>query len=170
MSRTAAVLVGVALALSLVACGSDRSRPPVEMAAGPTAATPEFTTPDASPEASVVPSCEPSPTVPSTGLTGVWEANDDGIYDVRETDDGRVWWFGTDVGRTRGKTFSNVAVGQIDGDVIQLEWADVPLGDHRGAGSLSLRVSPDRSTLTAIEPTGGFGGSAWTRLLDCGSP
>jgi hypothetical protein len=141
VSRAIALLIGATLALSLVACGSDQSSPPVDTGTGP------------------------SPTA-----AGVWEANDDGIYYLRETGDGRLWWFGTDVGRTTGNTFSNVAVGQIDGDVIQLEWADVPYGTSLGRGDLTLQVSADGHTLTKIEATGGFGGSTWTLLIKCTSP
>jgi hypothetical protein len=97
----------------------------------------------------------------------VWEADDDGLYYLRETDDGRLWWFGTDVGRTAGNTFSNVAVGRIDGDVIELEWADVPYGSWLNRGDLTLQVSADGHTLTKIKATGGFGGSTWTLLFKC---
>jgi hypothetical protein len=103
-------------------------------------------------------------------LTGVWEADDNGIYYLRETADGRLWWFGSDVGRSTGNTFSNVAVGQIEGDVIQLEWADVPYGTLLNRGSLTLQVSADGHTLTTIDATGGFGGSTWTLLIKCPSP
>jgi hypothetical protein len=168
VSRAIALLIGT-LALSLVACGSEESSPPVDTGApSPSAASSE--SPLASPAASVVPTCGPTTTADSGRLTGVWEADDDGIYYLRETGDGRLWWFGTDVGRTTGNTFSNVAVGQIDGDVIRLEWADVPYGSWLNRGTLTLQVSADGRTLTKTEGTGGFGGSTWTLLVKCSSP
>lgn len=169
MSRATALLLGSTLVLVLIGCGSEESSPPVETGAtlSPTAAGAESPIP--SPAASAVPSCGPTTTDESGGLTGVWEADDDGIYYLRETGDGRLWWFGTDVGRTAGNTFSNVAVGQIDGDLIQLEWADVPYGTWLNRGNLTLKVSADRGTLTKIEATGGFGGSTWTLLVKCPS-
>ena len=170
MSRATAPLVGLTLALSLAACGSDEPSPPAETGAGPGATIVTTVGPLASPAATVAPSCYPSPTHAIGGLTGVWEANDEGIYYLREADDGRLWWFGTDVGRTTGRTFSNVAVGEIEGDVIRLEWADVPYGDWLNRGTLTLQVSADGNTLTATSATGGFGGTIWTRLPVCPSP
>ena len=167
--RATALLIGLTLALGLVACGSE-SNPPVETGAGPSPTATRGESPIASPSASVVPSCGPTEPGESGGLTGVWEADDNGIYYLRETADGRLWWFGTDVGRSTGNTFSNVAVGQIDGDVIQLEWADVPYGTWLYRGDLTLRVSADGTTLTKLEATGGFGGSTWTLLIRCSSP
>jgi hypothetical protein len=170
VSRATALLIGSTLALSLVACGSEESSPPVDTGAGPSPTAEGGESPTAGPTASVMPSCGPTTTGESGGLTGVWGADDNGIYYLRETDDGRLWWFGTDVGRTTGNTFSNVAVGQIDGDVIQLEWADVPYGTWLNRGNLTLQVSADGQMLTTIEATGGFGGSTWTLLIRCPSP
>jgi hypothetical protein len=169
VSRATALLIGSTLALSLVACGSEESSPPVDTGAGPSPTAAGGESPIASPAASVVPSCGPTTTDESGGLTGVWEADDNGIYYLRETSDGRLWWFGTDVGRSTGNTFSNVAVGQIDGDVIRLEWADVPYGTWLNRGKLILQLSADGHTLTKIEATGGFGGSTWTLLIECRS-
>jgi hypothetical protein len=170
VSQATTLLVASALALILVACGSDESSLPVDTRHGPSPTAAGRASPTASPTPSVVPSCGPTATDDSGRLTGVWEADDDGIYYLRETSDGRLWWFGTDVGRTTGNTFSNVAVGRIDGDVIRLEWADVPYGTWLNRGDLTLRVSADGQTLTKIEATGGFGGSTWILLFKCPSP
>jgi hypothetical protein len=170
VSRATALLIGSTLALSLIACGSQDASPPADTGPRPSPTAAGGESPIASPTASVVPSCGPTGTDESGGLTGVWEADDNGIYYLRETGDGRLWWFGTDVGRTTGNTFSNVAVGQIDGDVIQLDWADVPYGTWLNRGSLTLQVSVDGHTLTKIEATGGFGGSTWTLLIKCAGP
>lgn len=169
MSRATALLIGSTLALSLVACGSEESSSPVDTGAVPSPTAAGGERPIASLAASVVPSCGPTTTDESGGLTGVWEADDDGIYYLRETGDGRLWWFGTDVGRTSGNSFSNVAVGRIDGGVIRLEWADVPYGTWLNRGDLTLGVSADGHTLTKIEATGGFGGSIWTLFIKCAS-
>lgn len=171
MSRAVALLIGSALALSLVGCGSEVPSPPAGTGAGPSPTAEGSESPIASPTASVLPSCPTRATDASGRLTGVWEADDEGIYYLRETDDGRLWWFGTDVGRTTGNTFSNVAIGQIDGSVIRLEWADVPYGTWLNRGELTLQVSADGRTLTKTEATGDlFGGSTWTLLVDCSRP
>ena len=82
MSRATALLIGCTLALSLVACGSEGSSPPIDTGAGPLPTAAAVESPIATPTASVVPSCGPTTTDESGGLTGVWEANDDGATGV----------------------------------------------------------------------------------------
>jgi len=168
-------LVTVALAMSLLACATEQSSPPLGSAGGPStgpsggnspsAGASSSASPSADPAAGVVPGCDPSNPDATGGLTGVWEASDNGVYYIRQTGDACVWWFGTDVGRSVGNQFSNVAVGQVEGDLIYLEWADVPYGNLLNGGVLTLQVSPDGNTLTAISATGGFGGHTWTRQV-----
>jgi hypothetical protein len=165
--RTAALLIGVALVAAVIACDSDASTPPTGTSAPPSSAASPTPSPDA---ANIVPGCDPSPDGPRGRLTGAWEASDDGIYYLYHTADDCIWWFGTDVGRTTGNTFSNVAVGHLDGDLIRLQWSDVPWGNLLGSGTLSLQVSADGNTLTRIEATGGFGGATWTRQVAAPSP
>jgi hypothetical protein len=171
-----AILSAVALAVSLVACGGQQASPPDDTAGppsaaasdgeSPSAATSSSASPSPDPAAGVVPGCDGSSPDATGGLTGVWEASDNGIYYIRETGDACVWWFGTDVGRSVGNQFSNVAVGQVDGDLIYLEWADVPYGNLLNGGILTLQMSPDGNTLTALSATGGFGGHTWTRRVE----
>jgi hypothetical protein len=170
VSRATSLLFGLTLALSLAACGSEESSPSVETGDRPSATTAGGESPSASAADAVVPGCDPEIEDETGWLTGAWEANDNGIYYLRQTGDDCVWWFGTDVGRSTGNTFSNVAVGRIDGDVIQLQWADVPSGNLLNGGTLTLRVSADGNQLTRIAATGGFGGATWTRLVDLPSP
>jgi hypothetical protein len=168
--RATALLIGLTLTLGLAACDSEVSSPSAGTVGThfPTAAGGESPSPSAA--GAVVPGCDPSVAVESGGLTGVWEANDNGVYYLRETGDDCLWWFGTDVGRSTGNTFSNVAVGRIDGDLIQLQWADVPYGNLLNGGTLTLQVSADGNQLTRIAATGGFGGAIWTRQVNLPSP
>lgn len=93
-------------------------------------------------------------------LTGVWSCDDGGLYYIRQFGD-TVWWYGEQ--SSSNPAFSNVATGTVDGNTISLDWADVPKGQTTGSGILVLNVeSTDR--LTAIQKTGGFGGSVWTRM------
>ena len=172
MPRGTTLLVAVTLALSLAACSSAEPSPSVIASAEPSATLPGggAESPSADPAAAVVPGCDPSTPDAFGGLTGVWQADDDGIYYIRQTGDACVWWFGTDVGRTQGNMFSNVAVGQVDGDLIHLEWADVPYGNLLNGGTLTLQVSADGNTLTQVTGTGGFGGHVWTRQVVTPSP
>ena len=99
-------------------------------------------------------------------LTGVWTADDGGRYYLRQMGD-CVWWFGTglqEVGDGAQPGFANVAVGRLVDDELRLEWADVPLGDVLGGGTLLLRISDDGNQLTKASEAGtGFGGVTWTR-------
>jgi hypothetical protein len=57
-----------------------------------------------------------------------------------------------------------VAVGVLEGDTLQMEWADVPLGEILGGGTLTLRVDASGDRIEKISETGtGFGGLVWTR-------
>ena len=99
------------------------------------------------------------PALAFADLTGRWSCNDGGTYYIRQI--GRdVYWFG-ELSPT-SPTWSNVAVGQIIGNQINLRWADVPKGTIMQSGNLILRLeTPNRAAATY--KTGGFGGSVWTR-------
>ena len=104
-------------------------------------------------------------------LTGVWRGSEGGYYYVRQVGD-CIWWFGTDVrdiepGLTDQSGFANVASGRVDGDRIDLEWADLPLGDTLGGGGLTLVYDAQNDTLTKIEQRGDwlpFGATTFTRI------
>jgi hypothetical protein len=104
-------------------------------------------------------------------LTGAWAGNDSGIYYIRQVGD-CVWWFGTEVrdielGSTRQRGFANVASGRIVGTQVDLEWADVPLGDTNNGGGLTFIYDPQTGELTLLEQRGGgvpFGGTVLTRI------
>jgi hypothetical protein len=118
---------------------------------------------------------------PGADLTGVWHANDVGTYYLRQVDGKVLWWLG--LSRDQGQTFANVFHGFIrysggDGkplarSIIVGDWADVPLGVRGARSSGRLRLVGNKSgqletttTLTAVERTGGFGGSVWNKLYD----
>ncbi|HEU5204047.1 MAG TPA: hypothetical protein VFU17_07115 [Candidatus Limnocylindrales bacterium] len=110
-------------------------------------------------------------------LTGVWLGSEGGYYYVRQVGD-CIWWFGTDVrdiepGLTDQSGFANVASGRVDGDRIDLEWADLPLGDTLGGGGLTLVYDAQNDTLTKIEQRGDwlpFGATTFTRIEPEASP
>jgi hypothetical protein len=110
-------------------------------------------------------------------LTGVWMGSEGGYYYVRQVGD-CIWWFGTDVrdiepGRTDQSGFANVASGRVDGDRIDLEWADLPLGDTLGGGGLTLVYDAQNDQLTKIEQRGDwlpFGATTFTRIEPAASP
>lgn len=104
-------------------------------------------------------------------LTGAWAGNDTGTYYIRQVGD-CVWWFGTEVrdvelGPTGQRGFANVASGRIVGTQLDLEWADVPLGDTVNGGGLTFIYDEEREELTLAEQRGGrlpFGGTVLTRI------
>jgi len=110
-------------------------------------------------------------------LTGTWEGNDSGVYYIRQVGD-CVWWFGTEVvdieaGATGQAGFANVAAGRMVGTQIDLEWADVPLGNILNGGGLTFvfDVAADTLTLTAQRGDGlPFGGTVLTRIQPEASP
>lgn len=104
-------------------------------------------------------------------LTGAWAGNDSGVYYIRQVGD-CVWWFGTEVrdlelGPTSQRGFANVASGRIVGSQVDLEWADVPLGDTVNGGGLTFAYDAANDQLTLVEQRGGripFGGTVLTRI------
>lgn len=109
-------------------------------------------------------------------LTGAWAGNDSGVYYIRQVGD-CVWWFGTEVteierGVTDQRGFANVASGRIVGNQVDLEWADVPLGDTVNGGGLTFIYDAGRGELTLLEQRGGisFGGTVLTRIDPTASP
>lgn len=104
-------------------------------------------------------------------LTGAWAGNDSGVYYIRHVGD-CVWWFGTEVteierGQTGQPGFANVAGGRMVGTRIDLEWADVPLGNTVNGGGLTFVYDELNGQLTLTEQRGGqrpFGGTVLTRI------
>lgn len=90
-------------------------------------------------------------------LSGAWLGDDGGIYYVRQRGN-QIAWFGE-----RGATWSNVFSGTLEGDRIRGHWADVPKAGAGGAGDLTL-ARTNHYQLRRESGTGGFGGTAWTRV------
>ena len=110
-------------------------------------------------------------------LTGAWRGSEGGIYYIRHVGD-CVWWFGTEIpvidpGLTGHHGFANVASGRMVGNQIDVEWADLPLGNILGGGGLTLVYDEDSDELTITEQRGdweAFGATTFTRIAPTGSP
>lgn len=104
-------------------------------------------------------------------LTGAWAGNDGGVYYIRHVGD-CVWWFGTELSQIeRGVTeqggFANVASGRVNGPLIQVEWADIPLGNILGGGGLTLVYDEESDQLWITQQRGEwvpFGATVLTRI------
>jgi hypothetical protein len=110
-------------------------------------------------------------------LTGAWEGSEGGRYWIRQVGD-CVWWFGTDVkdlarGATGQNGFANVASGRIDGTRVDVEFADLPLGDVLGGGGLTLVYDAEKDRMTIVEQRGDwqtYGARTFTRIKPDASP
>ncbi|UBV42372.1 hypothetical protein LAJ19_12170 [Deinococcus taeanensis] len=98
-------------------------------------------------------------------LNGVWRANDGGTYYVRQAGT-QVWWVG--LSSDNGKTWTNVFHGTRSGNVVKGTWADVPRGNVRSGGTLTLNIAGTTGVLgfTRAGSSGGFGGSKWFMPCD----
>jgi hypothetical protein len=63
-------------------------------------------------------------------LTGDWRCNMGGDYYIRQSGN-TIWWYG------EGSSWSNVAHGNINGNIASLSWTDVPKGRNSLIGTLS---------------------------------
>jgi hypothetical protein len=101
------------------------------------------------------------PVVAWADLTGVWKADDNGTYYLRQAGN-KLSWYGE---RSKNNpAWSNVYLGEIHGDTIKGQWVDVPKGRGMGRGKLKLKIGHNGNVLIAEHTTGGFGGSRWTRV------
>lgn len=94
-------------------------------------------------------------------LNGVWSANDQGTYYVRQIGND-VWWVG--MSRDNGNTWTNVFKGVRNGNTVTGQWADVPKGRISSGGILNLTIQGNNQSVsgfTRSAVTGGFGGSRW---------
>ncbi len=110
---------------------------------------------------------QPSISLCASDITGKWNGNDGGFYYIRQIGND-IWWFGTNM-FTAGpefNTFSNVLHGTRGGLTIDAKWQDVPLGDTKSKGDLSLTIAPTGEKITKNSPSGGFGGNAWIKKCD----
>jgi len=100
------------------------------------------------------------PAVALADLTGTWVGDDGGRYYLRQINSD-LYWYGEQ--KVSAPGWANVFIGRVNGSRIEGRWADVPKGRTANAGRLHLEVRQRGNTLVAVEKTGGFGGSNWTR-------
>lgn len=85
-------------------------------------------------------------------LTGDWRAsNGDNIY-IRQVDND-VWYYGES--SAQGENWTSVGYGTIDGNVVNLNWTDVPKGNSSLMGTVALNATSDNE-LEVINETGGW--------------
>lgn len=167
LQRPAArALVLPILALAVVACGADAASPTPPDGSALANASPGMAITDLS-----VIGCALDDAADVGELTGAWRGIQHGVYYIRQIGD-CVWWYGTEVfehepGATNQFGYANVASGRMVGTQVDLEWADVPLGDVLNAGGLTFVYDQAADTLTLVEQRGGimqFGDTTLTRI------
>lgn len=162
-------MIVLLLALAVGGCGSDA--PTLSASSGSATATPSANGSSAPMTDLSVIGCAADDPADEGELTGAWSGNDTGTYYIRQVGD-CVWWFGTEVrdlelGPTDQRGFANVASGRIVGTQVDLEWADIPLGNTVNGGGLTFIYDEARDQLTLAEQRGGrqpFGGTVLTRI------
>ncbi len=93
-------------------------------------------------------------------LTGDWTCNLEGDFYITQVGD-EVWIYGESL--DSDPTWTCVAYGAVDGDAINMAWADVPKGNGSLMGTLVMNVTSD-DELQLINQTGGFGGEDWEQV------
>ena len=56
--------------------------------------------------------------------------------------------------------------GTRNGLTIDAKWQDVPLGDTKSKGDISLTIAPTGEKITKNSASGGFGGNSWIKKCD----
>ncbi len=161
------MLALVTVALAVAGCGADPATPsPAPSAVA--IAVPSATA--ASDLAAIACSTDDPENVGA--LTGAWRGNDGGVYYIRQVGD-CVWWFGTDLADIKpsdvGRSgFANVAAGRVDGTEVELEWADLTVGNLVGGGGLTVTIDEGGDTLTVTGQRGdwGFGAKTLNRVAN----
>ena len=94
-------------------------------------------------------------------LSGRWQADvGGGFYYMRQMGN-QLFWLGEQ--RDSNPDWCNIAQGSINGDIINLKWADVPKGNTMNGGELVLQiVSPDELKIINMN-RGGFGANSFRR-------
>ena len=72
-----------------------------------------------------------------------------------------------DPGATGQRGFANVASGRIKGSEIELQWVDIPMGNARSGGGLTLAFDSQHKGLVVIAQSGEgspFGAQAFSRI------
>lgn len=170
---THAILVPL-LAIVIAGCGGTPASAP---ASGATASDPSSVAPSLTPRPSTSTdlsaiSCGTDDPTDVGVLTGAWLGSEGGMYYIRQIGS-CVWWFGTELtdierGVEGQGGFANVASGRMYGTRLEMQWADIPLGDVMGGGGLILVYDEQHDELAVVQQLGDwvpFGARVFTRFV-----
>jgi hypothetical protein len=168
--RGVAVLALFTFALAVAGCGGNAAVPSAGVGSTSAASSPGVAASTTAATELTAIGCATDDPEDVGALTGAWSADDGGVYYIRQVGD-CVWWFGTDLarvepGQNAQRGFSNVAAGHVEGSEIELEWADVPLGNILGGGGLTVTINEGGDSLQITKQRGdwGFGAKSLRRI------
>jgi hypothetical protein len=93
-------------------------------------------------------------------LTGDWRGSTSGNFYIRQVNN-TVLCYGEST--TTNANWTSIAYGTIEGNIVKLDWADVPKGNATLMGTLMLNVTSDNE-LQVMNQTGGWGGEDWKQI------
>jgi hypothetical protein len=173
--RGAAVIALFTFALAVAGCGANAAVQSASVGSVPPASPGADASTTPANDLAVI-ACATDDPEDVGALTAAWSGDDGGVYYIRQVGD-CVWWFGTDVardepGQTGQRGFSNVAAGRVEGTEIELEWADLPLGNILGGGGLTVTIDDGGDSLRVTEQRGvwGAGLKSLTRIKAKAAP
>ena len=177
MVRFGRTVIVLTLTLAVAGCGSNAASPSPRDNSASSASSPSAGANTTATDLSAI-ACATDDPADVGDLTGAWSGNDSGVYYIRQVGD-CVWWFGTEIediepGLTGQRGFANVASGRVVGARIEVEWADLPVGDILGGGGLTLVYHEENDQLVITERRGDwsppFGATMFTRIEPNASP
>ncbi|RQW80444.1 MAG: hypothetical protein EHM14_04820 [Methanothrix sp.] len=99
-------------------------------------------------------------TTQALDLTGDWSAGKgENIY-IRQVNN-TIWCYSEST--VKNENWTSIAYGNLEGNTVSLNWADVPKGNETLMGTLTLNVTSDNE-LQVIDQTGGWGGKEWRQI------
>jgi hypothetical protein len=108
--------------------------------------------------------------MPSLDLTGIYTAKPNGIYYVRQLGN-QIYWYGEEKSQSFPPFWSNVAIGNLNGNTINANWVDIPKGQTMNSGTVVLDASQQQgmTVLNVQQETGGFGTVQMIRFDNSGT-
>jgi hypothetical protein len=93
-------------------------------------------------------------------LTGDWKASTGEHIYIRQINN-TVWYYGES--SPKNENWTSVGYGMLQGNIVKMNWADVPKGNASLMGTLVLNVTSDNE-LQVMNQTGGWGGKEWKQI------
>ena len=97
----------------------------------------------------------------SYNIEGIFTCDWNGTYYVRQIGN-EILWYGEET--SENPTWSNVAHGTINGNVLTVIWGDVPKGSIMQHGNLVIQINSNDNFTLISQDGDNFGSSVWNRV------